>query len=207
MKNYRLISNKTGFTIVELLIAMGVFSFVLLLVTVVIIGIGNLYSKGINLSRNQDTVRNIVNDIAQNIAYNSSPPITSSPASVNALCIGDIRYTYVTGKRIGDGTPPYKHVLWRDKLSSPGSCPTADLTLTEPSTSSNGGIVGSGVEMIPGNTQILTLTITNSSPYTINMTIAYGDPSNINASNQCKSSSNSQNCAVSSLTTSVVRRL
>lgn len=186
---------------------MGVFSFVLLLVTVVIIGIGNLYSKGINLSRNQDTVRNIVNDIAQNIAYNSSPPITPSSAPVNALCIGDIRYTYVTGNRIGDGTPPYQHVLWRDKLSSSVSCTTADLTRADPSTASNGGVPGSGVEMIPGNTQILTLTITNSSQYTIDMTIAYGDPSNINASNQCMSSSNSHNCAVSSLTTSVVRRL
>jgi prepilin-type N-terminal cleavage/methylation domain-containing protein len=204
MKLTNLNHQRKGFTILELLIAMGVFSFVLLLVTVVIIGIGNLYTKGINLSRTQDAVRNIVGDISQNLSYTSSNPITAISGDVNAICIGDVRYTYVLKKRIGDN--PYVHIFWKDKLSTNGSCPVADLKIPDPS-DSTGGVVGSGTELIPGNTSLQSFSVTpTSSPYTINVTLAYGDPNSL-ISGKCPSNSANQYCAVSSLQTTAVKRL
>jgi len=209
MKLTNLNHQRKGFTILELLIAMGVFSFVLLLVTVVIIGIGNLYSKGINLSRTQDAVRNIVGDISQNLSYTSSNPILiDSPTNpIKTICIGDVRYTYVTGLRPNDSYAgvTYKHIFWRDKLVANDNCRAADLAIIDPSTST-GGVANSGTELVPDNTRIYKFSLTSSSPYGILITLAYGNPSN-SPSGQCLSNSTNQYCAVSSLQTTAVKRL
>ncbi len=205
MKLTNLNHQRKGFTILELLIAMGVFSFVLLLVTVVIIGIGNLYSKGINLSRTQDAVRNIVGDISQNLSYTSSNPILiDDPANpIKVICIGDVRYTYVRDKRIED--TPYVHIFWKDKLATNGSCIAADLTKVDPSIV--GGVSNSGSELMPGNTSLQSFSVTpSSSPYTISVTLAYGNPTSL-ISGKCPSNSANQYCAVSSLQTTAVKRL
>jgi len=204
MKLTNLNHQRKGFTILELLIAMGVFSFVLLLVTVVIIGIGNLYSKGINLSRTQDAVRNIVGDISQNLSYTSSNPITDSSGDVTAICVGDVRYTYVLDHRIGDNDG-YLHIFWKDKLVTYGSCSVADLKIPNPS-NSTGGVVGSGTELMPSNTRLYKFTYTTSSPYRIRVTLAYGQISS-SPLGQCLGNTANQYCAVSTLTTTVVKRL
>ncbi|MEI6755861.1 MAG: prepilin-type N-terminal cleavage/methylation domain-containing protein [bacterium] len=204
MKLTNLNHQRKGFTILELLIAMGVFSFVLLLVTVVIIGIGNLYSKGINLSRTQDAVRNIVGDISQNLSYTSSNPIVIDIQTnpIKTICIGDVRYTYVLNNRIGD--TPYVHIFWKDKLATNGGCMAADLTHDNPS--DVGGVTGSGTELMPSNTRLYKFTYTTSSPYRISATLAYGQISS-SPLGQCLGNTANQYCAVSTLTTTVVKRL
>ncbi len=108
----------------------------LVLVTVLMINIGNLYYKGINQSRVQDSVRNINDSIAGQIRLSDKTPgygTSTSDPNTHAYCIGDKRYTFVLGAQIGKvvldvhGNPigptdPYLHVLWEDTNPSPGTC-------------------------------------------------------------------------------------
>ena len=207
-------SNKTnvgsrGFTILELLIAMGVFSFVLLLVTVVIIGIGNLYSKGINQSKTQDAVRYIADDVSQHLQYSSGFTTGVDVYAIDpnnkteSYCVAGTRYSYVIGKKTGDliRGATIKHIVWRDDFN--GACTPADLTSQTPTPS--------GKELVPANTQLTKFSISPSvSPYTISVGLGYGSPENYtnlnNGDIQCAGSA-TQYCATSELTTIAVKRL
>src|SRR5689334_11132650 len=116
-----------GFTIIELMIATAILSTILLLVTVLMINIGNLYYKGINQARVQDNVRSISDEVAQHLQLGDSFSQASGDNSEQAYCVGTVRYTYVIGVQIGKpapgaSAPAYQHVLWRDDNPSPGSC-------------------------------------------------------------------------------------
>ena len=56
---------QAGFTIVELMIATAILSTILLLVTTMMINIGNLYYKGVNQARVQDGVRTLADDVGE----------------------------------------------------------------------------------------------------------------------------------------------
>ena len=154
MKRHSTVDQQTGFTIIELMIATAILSTMILIVTVLIVNIGNLYYKGINQSRIQDTARSISDQISQDLKYNGgrpsfsysteSAPNGSTSVYVYAYCVGNIRYTYVIGNQIGSGndtnippTPQMPHVLWRDDSSYSGdvlspnplgsSCPPVNL--------------------------------------------------------------------------------
>jgi prepilin-type N-terminal cleavage/methylation domain-containing protein len=122
-----------GFTIVELMIATAVLSTILVLVSSVMISIGNLYTKGINQARVQDNVRSITDQISQDVQLNNGSVVTgagtvtmgSQTPNVKSICIGSsIRYSFIIGYKIGpvtDSEPaPYNaqshipSVLWRD---------------------------------------------------------------------------------------------
>jgi prepilin-type N-terminal cleavage/methylation domain-containing protein len=150
--------SEDGFTIIELIIATAVLSIMLVLVTVLMINIGNLYYKGINQSRVQDSVRNITDSIGDQLKLSDKVPqqaTSSTDGHTHAYCIGDKRYTYVLGVQIGHGgldatghetNPAYKHVLWQDTNPSPGTCfidatnspKPVDLTQTSASSNNNG---------------------------------------------------------------------
>ena len=67
-----------GFTIVELLIATAVFSFILLVVTTGIIRLGNMYYKGVISSRTQESIRNIVSETSSAIQFAQSSKVLNS---------------------------------------------------------------------------------------------------------------------------------
>src|SRR3954468_10979744 len=111
--------SQKGFTIIELMIATSVVSVLLLLATVIIIGIGNLYYKGISQSRVQDNVRSIADEISQQLRFSDQLYAVDSPSgAIHAICIGKTRYTYTIGHQVGsDPNPPNfqsPHVLWRE---------------------------------------------------------------------------------------------
>src|SRR5665213_3568651 len=91
--------SETGFTIVELMIAMTVLSVLLLLASVTLIQIGRLYSKGSNEAETQNTARNIINQVASEIQFGGSAPLPSSPTA-GAYCVGSQRYTYQLGQQL-----------------------------------------------------------------------------------------------------------
>ena len=66
------INKQNGFTIVELLIASAVFSFVILGASVAIIQISRLYYKGIIVSNTQTSAKAILDSITQAIQYESA---------------------------------------------------------------------------------------------------------------------------------------
>lgn len=222
----RLRNDNKGFTIIELMIATAVVSTMLVVVTVLMVSIGNLYYKGVNQSRVQQSVRDVTNDLSQQLELNDSfsvPPTSTPPNPIQAYCIGLLRYTYITGVQIGHpadsdmGGPTYYHVLWRDDNPTPGSCAPADLTdqnLASDGTSTD------GTELVSPNSTLTafcigklsgsTCTSDTSSPYTISVGVAYGDHDllNLNGINStCKGGTGDQFCSTASLTTVAVQRL
>lgn len=217
--------SQKGFTIVELMIATSVLSTILLLVTVIMISIGNLYYKGINQARVQDDVHSIVDEVSQHLELGATinpTRVTSADGQTIAYCIGDTRYVFTVGEQIGTGldtdgtTHQSQHVLWRDK--APAGCPkpsngflnSAFLSLIDPS----------GTELIAPNSRLTNFCVSgtvvgsctpDAPPYTVSVGVAYGsidllnNPANITAT--CKDSTGDQFCSTANLTSVVAQRL
>lgn len=168
--------SQDGFTIVELLLAMAVFSTILVLVTIMLANIGGLFQKGVNLAKVQDAARSITADVTQNLQVSSGSPHRDGvpTATQGALCIGNTRYSFVIGKQIGpnDGTHS-AHVLWRDTIQLPTACLSADLSVGNPNNINQVG--KNGTELIPLRSRLISFDIEGSSPYTFKLGIAYGD--------------------------------
>lgn len=189
--------NQAGFTIVELMIATAILSTILVLVTVMMISIGNLYYKGINQARIQDDVRSIADDLSQHLELNDRPPTTPAPplptfgggTTVNAYCINTTRYSYVIGAQVDHQYPGggsiFQHVLWRDTITA-GTCTPANLTATDPSVGTGGS---NGTELIAPNSRLIAFCVTGvdiignpepacipgNSPFNISVSVAYSD--------------------------------
>ena len=199
---YRMISSEDGFTIVELMVALSVFAVILMMSTVIMINIANLYNKGVNEANLQNTSRNIISDISSSIQFtgNISDPTgcngtltacwaqqysyeigsTSSYANVYSYCIGSTRYSYVLDTENGTNAPnQLPHVLWRDTLKNISTCPTLDLTSSSGPSSDSNAVPGSGFDMLPPHMRIdkffVDQTGPNSGLYAVDIWIAYGD--------------------------------
>lgn len=214
----KLTHNQKGFTIVELMVATSVLSVLLLLVTIIMLGIGNLYQKGINQARVQSATRSITDEIGQKLQLKSgNVPLLSSPSSnihvvigsfngdIQAYCFGNTRYSFIKGIQIGSpatGNPRIAHVLWRDTISG-STCAPVDLRSIPAS--------ASGQELVPPNSRLSNLRITGSSPYTLDVGIAFGDDdlliSPTSPSAQCRGGKSDRFCATSTLNTVVAQRL
>ena len=207
-----------GFTIVELMIATSVLSIILLLVTVMMISIGSLFSKGINQARVQDSVRTITDDVSQHLKLvdGTITPMTPKPFggfTVQGYCIGNTRYSAIIGHQIGTGnertttgtTPRAPHVLWRD--SDTGACTPLDLTQANPTGSGT-----DGTELITAGSRLTDFTITGtSSPFTVSVGVAYGEADLLTAPSgsgaHCVGTTGTQYCASAVLNTLVTKRL
>lgn len=225
------VSNQRGFTIVELMIATSVLSVMLILVTIIMISIGNLYYKGINQARIQENVRNITTDVSNNLQLSNSIPQNKDTlavgggtiSGVSAYCIGTTRYTYVIDAQIGHqiyapsppgpSGPNFQHILWRDTITSASNCYIADLRVPDPShlTDVGGVDATNGAELIAPNSRLTSFTILPlSSPYGLSISVAYGDDDLLNHngfSSTCMAITGNRFCSTARLTTTVVQRL
>ncbi len=160
-----------GFTIIELMIATSILSIMLIMVTVMMINMGNLYYKGISQSRIQDNVRSVTDEVSKHLELGDTFFLSTS-GDERSYCIGSTRYTFILYKQLGaDSASPNfqsRHVLWRDANPTPQSCPSVlpDLTANTPS--------AGGVELMAPNSRLLDFTITGTSPYSLSLTEAYG---------------------------------
>lgn len=172
--------NQQGFTIVELLVATAVFSTILVLVTIMMTSIGNLYQKGINQSRVQDAARTITDDVSKHLELSSGGRLINAHNGIDGpgtFCIGNTRYTYVIGKKLGNvnNDTTSTHVLWRDEIDSTPSCPEVNLNVSNP-IAPTAPFGKNGVELMPLNSRLIKFEIGGStSPYTFKLGIAYGD--------------------------------
>ncbi|HVV25452.1 MAG TPA: prepilin-type N-terminal cleavage/methylation domain-containing protein [Candidatus Saccharimonadales bacterium] len=213
--------NERGFTIIELMIATAVLSTIILLVTVLMINVSNLYYKGINQSRAQDNARSIVDDVASHLQLSDHSP--SGPVSqtypqhdvnattIYAYCIDNIRYSFATGIQMGSTVGDYtlQHILWRDTISSGAGCVPADLTQSNPSATTGGS---NGAELVAAKSRLSTFSINPvTSPYVVTVGVAYGDDDLLNnpASTNplCKGGTGDQFCATARLQVTVTKRL
>jgi prepilin-type N-terminal cleavage/methylation domain-containing protein len=203
-------TRQQGFTIVELLIATTVLSVILLLVTIMMTNISNLYYRGVNQSRLQDDVRNTTAEIAQHLELNDQAVTpathTYNGFAMSAYCLGGTRYSYITDTQIGTGIGQIQHVLWRDSYS--GTCIPVNLSLANPENGPSAGT--NGTELMAPNSMLTALSISANSPFTLSIGMAYGTTSvlNLNGVNStCKDGAGDDFCATASLTTTVVQRL
>jgi len=190
------ITNKKGFTILELLISTTVFSVILLLCTFGLVQVGRNYYRGATITRTQNVARSVMSTLTQSIQFSGSDAdvtklpsvgtLADPPPVSGAFCIGSLGYTY--------------------KLSTQGSPANSKLKTSEcingaPSTAKQTELLGKGMSL-------RTFTIEKSGDYySITLLIAYADTDLLNADGLCKGGAGSQFCATSSLKTTVHRRL
>ncbi|HEX5797493.1 MAG TPA: prepilin-type N-terminal cleavage/methylation domain-containing protein [Candidatus Saccharimonadales bacterium] len=156
--------NQKGFTIIELMIATTVFSFILLVTSVGVIAIGRAYYKSVTSTRVQETARSIINDVSGSLQFSNKEAISRFPADgipseIKARCFGSDRYTYVLNQRVEDGV----HALYRDTRSSEAesTCEPGDFT--------------GGTELLGDNMRLLQFEVSNADPFRVVIRIAYGD--------------------------------
>lgn len=174
--------NISGFTIVELMIALTVLSTILLLSTSVMVNIGALYSKGINSANLQNANRTLSSDISSALQFSGYNPfpcpietgitcaasqntIGSPPGPiVYSFCINTTRYSYILNRELGadsGSTPPNlntPHVLWRDTMKNTSTCVPLDIKSNVVQSDANSvegsGVPSKGYEMLPDHTRL-----------------------------------------------------
>lgn len=209
--------SQSGFTIVELMIATMIFSMVLLLCAFAIVHIGRMYYKGVITNRTQDTARKITDDIVRAIQFGSKDEgfykvglqDENDDESDQSMCLGDIRYTFNKYKSLGDGDNQSRHVVWKDRINSSEGCDPVDLSQEEPTAGRN------GVELLGQNMRAVELDVRGdeaSNSWQVTVVVAYGDDEGLFEDDSnltvCKGvNAGGQFCAVSSITTTVAKRL
>jgi prepilin-type N-terminal cleavage/methylation domain-containing protein len=203
LKTYR--EDNSGFTIVELMIALSVLAVLLVTTTTILIQIGALYSKGVNAADLQNATRNVVADISGQLQFSGKVPLgctstaTTCYANTNdylnttdnttetvyTYCISNTRYSYVLNRELGtdSNTNPQQitaHVLWRDTLTTDAStCPVPDIvngTHLNDSPSK-----GDGYEMLGNHMRLTRFKIEQTPPgsgsgiYNTDVWTAFGD--------------------------------
>jgi prepilin-type N-terminal cleavage/methylation domain-containing protein len=217
-------SPQDGFTIIELMIATAVLTIILLIASVTIINIGDLYGKGVSQSDIQTTERDDINQISQSLQFSTGvveslpTPIQAKNTSgqtinttVQAICIGSDQYTFAENVQIGDnivGGGTFSNVFLKNASPSDFNengtlivCPPANLTTYF---SAGNGLVG-------GHMEVHNFSVSTTSPYTLTLDLTYGDDDLLNNSGPgpatCSGGTGDQFCATSNLTTTVAQRL
>ena len=83
-----------GFTIVELLIATAVFAVVITIGMYGFIQISRFYTKSLTIIRTQDTTRNLITDVSNQLQLTSGQYSTSTINGKSITCVGNKAYVY-----------------------------------------------------------------------------------------------------------------
>lgn len=208
-------TRQAGFTILELMIAAGVFAVIMLIVATGVISFTNRYYKGITTAKTQDTARSVLNTISQSIQFGQNVvlPTYNAPSTTYGMCIDDTLYAFRPGQEVTD-TPPFGANQGYHGLVAMRGC-------SLPATLPNTAALANGRELLGEHMRLNYLKVTqNGNLYTINLRIVYGDnvllsqplPGNVPAwlatKEACSGSqAGTQFCAVADLTTTVEKRL
>lgn len=216
MRLQRFTQKQRGFTIVELLVALTVFSVVLVVVTAAIIQISRVYYKGVTETQVQGATRDIMDTISQGIQFGGGT-ITGTPTGVTpggsyAFCLGNQQYSYRPGYQLVDNTPGTNQTNHALVVNTAAACSGS------PAQAMSGTV--SGREMLAPNMRVSNLVVKNvgGNLYQVQIRVVYGDddllvsPSgNSNGAKAtdaaCKGQTGRQFCAVSELNTVVIRRV
>lgn len=187
-------SKQTGFTIIELMIAMLVFSVVIMMVTAVVIFIGKQFTQAQTRTALEDATRNVYQDISSSIQFGGTSKNVAEP-NLKVFCVGSKRYVYGNYSKANYST--MQTGLWVMDYDG-ASCSVPPLPLP-------------GVNILPPNSRVLALTysgndltiITSSADEDL-LDFGSGDATEV----QCNSTlAGKEFCAVVNLNGSVVSRL
>ncbi len=84
---------ETGFTLVELSLAMTFLAFIMVFVVVVLIQIMNIYNKGIAMTQINQTGRQVADDLNSSVRF-ATPGSVTYLAANNRLCTGQVSYLW-----------------------------------------------------------------------------------------------------------------
>lgn len=208
-----------GFTILELLIASGVFSVILLVVAVGVTRFTAQYYKGITESKVQAATRQIMADIGQAIQFSSEPVSFVDPdaSGVGGVCFGNTVYGYAIGRQVTDTAPnagnPWYQGYHGLVVMKNGTCARAAIAAVL-----NAQTLPAGARELLGRHMRLSALDhqQNGHLYTIRIRVIYGDYDLLSpavtgstdwAMENCTSGADTQFCGVSDLQTTVERRL
>jgi prepilin-type N-terminal cleavage/methylation domain-containing protein len=116
----RLLKKQAGFTIIELLFATVVFSVLLIIMLVAFMRIGDLFYKGVSMSKTQEDARNVVQSVSDDLQFTKSA--LQNPSG--RYCIGVHRYLYNLGVQVDPSSGNYG--IQRDNQGT--ICPTAAMS-------------------------------------------------------------------------------
>ena len=139
-------NNQKGFTLIELMLAMGFISFLLIAIAMTVIQIGNIYNRGLILKEINQVGRSIDDELKRSISQ-SSPFAVDQITPTNyqiikdgsnitggRLCLGQYSYIWNYGKYIQSG-PEIKNRYTSGgsdirfvKISDPGASYCVDKT-------------------------------------------------------------------------------
>lgn len=203
-------NTQCGFTIVELMIATMVFSTILLTITYGVISFTKSYYKGLNSSTTQNSARSVMDTIAQAIQFSGKPITPTTSTDGTYFCAGGNAYIFnagvaYTGSNAAATPGVYEYPV--------GDTCTNVVSYTD----------GRGRQLIGKNMRVALLTVTPAAgvdrAYSVAIRLLYGsggpaaDPgadlftTTTGPTAQCKVQAGSQFCAVSALSTTVVRRV
>lgn len=94
-----------GFTLIELMLAMGFISFLLLAIALTIIQIGSIYNRGMTLKEVNQTSRSISAELTRGIASSEAFSLSQKYVSTSTggrLCLGQYSYLWNYAKSLQD---------------------------------------------------------------------------------------------------------
>lgn len=197
-----------GFTIVELLVALAVFSVVLVVITAAILQISRVYYKGVTETNVQATARSIIDTVSQAIQFsggNVTDTVAVTPGTSYDFCINNQEYSYRPGYKLVDSAPGMNETNHSLVVRTVSSC-------SSPTGQNLSGAV-TGRELLAPNMRLSKMVVKNIGPnlYQVQVRVVYGSDDLLNsptASNaSCRGVSGRQFCAVSDLSTVVISRV
>jgi prepilin-type N-terminal cleavage/methylation domain-containing protein len=212
--------NKKGFTILELMIATTVFTFMFVAVTAGILYIGKLYQKGISSSRSQEAARNLTSVVGNMIEYSSQPPTLfpkgtdlpgspGTPSNFSAICSGRTRLSYDLSRSVGGG----QQSVWLDTMANESPCGPVNLSNPYTAYGADGQPSGSdGVEILPEGMRLEFFNLSaipTTNLWSLDALVVFGDSDLfIDVANGCKSTALSgQFCGLARAQTSFYKRV
>lgn len=209
-----------GFTVVEMLVALAVFSVVLVVVTAAIIQISRVYYKGVTESRVQTAARSIMDTVSQSIQFGggaiTDTVASPTPGASYAFCVNNLEYSYRPGYKLVDGTPGTNQTRHGMVVRTVAGCigGTSGQNLS--------GASVTGRELLSPNMRLSKMVVKNVGPnlYQVQVRVVYGDddllfspaspasPTGMLAQDAtCRGKAGRQFCAFSELNTAVISRV
>lgn len=111
----RVVKKTTGFTLIELMLAMSFISVLLMTIAMTIIQISNIYSRGLTLKEVNQAGRSLTGELQRTIKSSAAFPIPTDAVSSNQnlrrdawggrLCVGQYSYIWNYGKVLTSTVP------------------------------------------------------------------------------------------------------
>ena len=210
-------SSEAGFTIIELMIALTALSLILVMSTVIMMRLGDIYTKGVTMANLQNNTRNLSGDIASALQFTGSDlkcqPEGCGTGTTKAQCIGSTRFSYILNEPLGydsSNDTTNTHVLWKDTMTNSAKCEPLDLSLAVPKDDVS---KDDGSELLQEHVRLSRFSIDEvpdeSGKFRIEIWTAYGDDDLVLESPAlaCRSDRGSDFCALSKISTTVIKRV